>query len=125
MQTARARYLRGGRVRGAAGGSAARHLGHSIDELRRQAARRARVQAPRGPASAAGLAAGARRTWPLRIVRSLIQRARCSRGMGRAVQRACVQDVVLASSRLPPASSPPASAAELTPPLRQPTDLTQ
>lgn len=39
MQAARARYLRGGRVRGAAGGSAARHLGHSIDELRRQAAR--------------------------------------------------------------------------------------
>lgn len=39
MQAARARYLRGGRVRDAAGGTAARHLGHSIDELRRQAAR--------------------------------------------------------------------------------------
>lgn len=85
MYDGAARYLRDGRQRSAARGTGAGHREHSIDELRRQAARAGsqRRGHAREPASAAGLAAGARRTWPLRY-QSIDARRRRGRVAGAA-----------------------------------------
>ena len=73
-----ARYLRDGRVARGSRAPGAGHLGHSIDELRRQAAR----AGSHGAVARAGRRArrywrpGARRTWPLRYQSIDAQRRR-------------------------------------------------